>query len=102
MPRGRETIRVIPSGGTDSNGDPLPDAPEPYDVQGCHVLPRYSTETENGQVIIDGKHVIAPATIKVPKADAQIEYGGLRYEIDGVPGVYPRRIVEIFLKRVGA
>jgi len=92
-------VAIIPSGGTDRWGDPLPGG-DPILVRDVTVWPRRSDESDEGSVIT-GISAMLPGGAPVPDAidamlvdvevgaDGQVVPGtGRKYEVVGEPGVW--------------
>ena len=102
-----QTVRAIPGPpGVDKYGDPLPITRVPFDVPGCAVAPRYSTEpTVRGrQGVIVGLTIYPPADSGFLYTD-QVEVRGVLYDIEGDPAEWENPFTgdtpgdEIALKR---
>lgn len=86
--RGSETIQIVPSGGHDSDGDPIPGG-DPVVVKGCIIWPRYSTEDDSrGEIIIDGLNLYIPPGKPTPGVLDEVIARGGTYAVDGVPGEF--------------
>ena len=101
---GVETVTVVRGGKVDKFSRDTPATAEHY-ITGCSVLPRSMLDENKGWTIVDGKQVIAPFGSDVLPGD-QIRYGGVLWNVDGVPGSYRNRAglgkaVIFYLERVG-
>lgn len=99
----KEDVWVIPAGGSDQFGDPLPSG-EPIYVRGCTVLPRKSTESaQGGIVIVSGYEVLIkppPRDLTVRASDSIIVRGE-EQQIEGRPGLYTGKLLQFFTRAVG-
>jgi len=82
-----ETVTVVPGPpGSDQYGDPLPVTRVSFDIEGCGVAPRYSTEpTERGrQGVIVGLSIYAPIGSDILSTDS-LRVRGDVYAVEGEP-----------------
>lgn len=91
MPRGAETVTIIPrSPDTDPLRDPVANAPAPYDLDGCHVIPRASTEQGRGYVGIDGYEIYYYGPLEVDRT-SRVTVRGVTQNIEGKPQDFQNR-----------
>jgi len=99
----REPIWIVPDGGEDQYGDDLPSGTPVY-VPGAIVLPRKSTESaQGGMIVISGYEVILkppPADLVISASDS-ILIRGTEQQIEGEPGLYARKALQFFTRKVG-
>ena len=85
-----ETVTVVRPGTSseDEYGNEVPGSPTSFDVPGCAVAPRSSSEDlqARDQVIV-GLNVWMPSGTAVYATD-QMRVRGVLYEIDGEPGSF--------------
>ena len=99
----REAIWVVPSGGQNEYGDNLPSG-DPRYIPGAIVLPRKSSENaDRGVVIISGYEIFLkpPPLLPISATDA-ILVRGEEQQVDGKPGLYVGKALQLFTTSVGA
>lgn len=103
-----ETITILRAGAPtqDDYGNDVPGADVEFDVQGCAVWPRTSSEDVRARLqVLEGLNVLAPYGTDVRPHD-RIRVGGVLYDVDGDPGEWrssltgTRAGVQIELARV--
>lgn len=98
-----ETVTILRPGPPtqDRYGDDVPGPDVRIDVDGCKVAPRLRGDaTEGGrQGVIVGTTVYFPAGTDVQATD-RLEVRGELHTIEGDPGVWDQRGVEVATKRV--
>lgn len=105
--KGNEVVHVKRPGEVDWQGDPVGD-PAEFDIPGCQVWPRTSTEDdEGGRKIIDGWNLyVPPRSANTIYATDTVTVRGDEFNVDGVPGQYDLKGRDkgmiVVLKRVGA
>lgn len=99
----REGIWIVPAGGTDQFGDPLPSG-EPIWAPGAIVLPRKGRETDSGGVVvISGYEVFfkpPPRHFTLRATDAVLVRGE-EHQVDGPTALYAGKALQFFTERVG-
>ena len=105
MPNGSETIKIHPYPGKLSNGDPKPDLPL-VEVKSCIIWPRTTVDPEKGEIIISGLNVYVQPGSRIPTAKDEVTARGVRYGVEGEPGVYVKGSGEgkgatVVLKKLG-
>lgn len=98
-----EDVWVIPAGGHDEVGDPLPSGAPIY-LRAYAVLPRKGRETdEGGVIVISGYEVFfkPPPAIEISATDTVLVRGE-EHQIDGPTGLYAGKALQMFTRRVGA
>ena len=105
--RGNEVIHVKRPAPVDWQGDP-PGDPQEFDIPGCQLWPRSSTEdSDRGRVIIEGWNCfIPPRSANSVYATDTVVVRGEEYSVVGVPGVYDLKGKDkgmiVVLSRTGA
>lgn len=98
-----EGIFIVPTGGQDRHGDPLPTG-EPWYISSAVLLPRksFDSTTGGGVQILSGFEVFVrpPPPREIMATDTVIARGD-DYTVEGVPGLYPFKMLQFILKRVG-
>lgn len=102
---GDQTITVVRPPKRGKNGDPLPGTGSEFDIEGCSVQPRQSTEaTDLRDTVTTGLVVFAPGRPDILETD-RIRYRGNLYAVDGEPAFWDEldgepEHAEVQLKRV--
>lgn len=87
-PVGPHTVVRLRGLGADGHGDPIQGEPDRRTIEGCYVIPRFSTEADQrAATVIVGKTLMAPADADVLEHD-QIEWESRVYDVEGEPGRY--------------
>lgn len=86
--RGNETVRVTPKVEVDRLRGPIGTAADPYDLEGCIVVPRSSREEGKGIVGIEGFDVFYFGKLAAPPHTAEVEVRGETHEIADIPRDY--------------
>jgi len=85
--RGHETLLVRVEQATDDFGDPIPPAPTPYEVAGCVVYPRTTSESDfRSDTVVEGLIALLPVKADTLHSTDQVSYRGRWYDIDGAIG----------------
>lgn len=97
----RERLEYLPPQKTDELSDPVGPPPEPAPVAGVVAWPRTSVESGT-EVIIEGYGLKIPANGPEISALGRVVFRGKTWEVDGVPGFFPRKGWIVYLKRAGS
>jgi hypothetical protein len=98
-----EPVWIVPSGGTDEVGDPLPSG-TPTMLMAYAVLPRKGRESNtDGVIVISGYEIFfkPPPDVEISATDA-ILVRAQEHQIDGPAGLYAGKALQVFTTRVGA
>lgn len=102
MSKPTETVAILPDGGTDRFGDPLPAGPERL-ITGVLIIPRTSTENsdERQNTVVVGVTAIFPRGTDMSPADRVRTADGQLWEIVGEPGDYGRKVIAALERTMG-
>lgn len=86
---GGETITATPEPERDDNGDPIAGTAEPFDIEGCALWPKGTSEDSfRAATTTEDLVLLAPVYETDLAADMTIERRGVTYRLDGEPAAW--------------